>query len=522
MRTTPLVALGLAVVMLAGADAASAFLSANTIDELATHKKHGRLVRVTGPIGCTRGERVSISVGVRQPATAARARNRWKGRCTGEVQHWQVRARTRRGTRFENGSGRVCAVANTRTGSRVTDTRRWCERVNVSASQSRGHDSKTTAEDVCFTVNNIGDPIPSTVRGTLFRSKKRFRSRSTALLLQHGAVSERSAWSGGAPVIEGTHDTARSLAKRGYAVFAIDRLGYGDSPYGRPAGIRLAADPGRLHRDDPPDGHPDPRRLVHQLRRQAGGPRRHPCRPVRLQLGSRHRRGLRHSPPRHRRNHPDVLVEPAATLGGLPGARSASWCRSSPRARTTSSSSSTAPTATPSSARIPVLRPGDEGQRSRAALRARLLRPDRLADAERRGRQPNLRGRDNRERGPTPVLLVFGDRDAAFPGAHHHGADPDVVTPEIAMWRNGCNCEVSVYLQRNAGHVGLFHRTSKKRDQEDPRLARPPRPLTHTCGTPTRASTGSARVTGQGSCLREPGRRAEHELSLLLCGQAGV
>ena len=85
-------------------------------------------------------------------------------------------------------------------------------------------------------MNNIGDPIPSTVRGTLFRSRKKPRSSSTALLLQHGAVSERSAWSGGAPVIAGTHDMARSLARKGYAVFAIDRLGYGESPYERPPG----------------------------------------------------------------------------------------------------------------------------------------------------------------------------------------------------------------------------------------------------------------------------------------------
>ena len=79
------------------------------------------------------------------------------------------------------------------------------------------------------------------------------------------------------------------------------------------------------------------------------------------------------------------------------------------------------------------------------------------------GRQP---GEHRRQRsanvGPTPVLLVFSDRDAAFPGPDHHGADPDVVTPEIAMWRNGCNCQVSVYFQPNAGHVGLFHRTSKQ------------------------------------------------------------
>ena len=88
-------ALGLAVVLLCGAEAASAFISANTIDEHATYKKHGTLVRVSGPIACTRGERVAIRVAVRQPATAARARSRWKGRCTGKVQHWQVRARAR-------------------------------------------------------------------------------------------------------------------------------------------------------------------------------------------------------------------------------------------------------------------------------------------------------------------------------------------------------------------------------------------------------------------------------------------
>ena len=43
-------ALGLVVVMLGGADAASAFLTANTIDDHATYKKHGKLVLVTGPI----------------------------------------------------------------------------------------------------------------------------------------------------------------------------------------------------------------------------------------------------------------------------------------------------------------------------------------------------------------------------------------------------------------------------------------------------------------------------------------
>ncbi len=39
MRSTPLVAFGLAVVLLCGAEAASAYLAANTIDERATYEK---------------------------------------------------------------------------------------------------------------------------------------------------------------------------------------------------------------------------------------------------------------------------------------------------------------------------------------------------------------------------------------------------------------------------------------------------------------------------------------------------
>jgi hypothetical protein len=231
-RGMMLMVIGLAVVLLSGTETASAFISANTIDEQATYRKHGRLLRVTGPIECTRGERVAIRVAVSQPVTAARARSRWRSRCTGGVQRWQVKAHARHGTRFQNGSGRVCAVAKTRRGTRVTDRRRWCERVNVL--RALAYHKSVIARDLCFTVNNVGDPVPSTVRGTLFQAKKGRRSRSTALLLQHGAVSERSAWSGGAPVIEGTHDMARALAKRGYAVFAIDRLGYGESPYEGP------------------------------------------------------------------------------------------------------------------------------------------------------------------------------------------------------------------------------------------------------------------------------------------------
>jgi hypothetical protein len=131
MKTRLLVA-GLAAVTLFGADAASAYISANTIDAQATSTNDGARVRATGPIGCTRGERVSIRFSVTQVATGARATGTWKGRCTGEIQHWQVRAPARLAVRFERGPARVCAVAKTSTPARVTDTRKWCERVSVS------------------------------------------------------------------------------------------------------------------------------------------------------------------------------------------------------------------------------------------------------------------------------------------------------------------------------------------------------------------------------------------------------
>ena len=115
-----------------GADSASAFLSANTIDAQATYAQDGAWLRATGPIGCTHGERVLIRVTVTQATTGARARKSWKHRCTGELQPWQIRARTRHGTHFQTGAGTVCAVAKTRSATHVTDGRNWCEPVFVS------------------------------------------------------------------------------------------------------------------------------------------------------------------------------------------------------------------------------------------------------------------------------------------------------------------------------------------------------------------------------------------------------
>jgi pimeloyl-ACP methyl ester carboxylesterase len=467
MRRTGPMALALVVAVLGGAEAASAFLTANTIDELATYKKHGRLVRVTGPIACTRGERVSIRVTVTQRATAARARGRWKGRCTGEVQQWQVAARRPPLVRFENGRGRFSAVARTRAGARVTDRRRWCERVTVVELRIPGRGKSVTAAEVCFRVNNVRDPIPSTVRGTLFRSKKGFRSRSTALLLQHGAVSERSAWSAGAPVIAGTHDMARSLARKGYAVFAIDRLGYGESRYERPPGSGLLLTP---------DGYIE---MTHQMVAQiragsytdcAGRPAGHGAARVVLSGVS----------------SGAAIVEGYATrYHDIDGIIPMSW---SNQPQLSAAFQEFVGVLVPQLAAgrdyVEFFLDGADGYSEfcerlffyppgvKASVLEQLCGPDYYAETAFPTPSGEAAGVPALQAatiatignvGPTRVLLVFSDRDALFPGPDHHGADPDVVTPEIAMWRNGCNCEVSVYFQPNAGHVGLFHRTGKQR-----------------------------------------------------------
>jgi alpha-beta hydrolase superfamily lysophospholipase len=348
----------------------------------------------------------------------------------------------------------------------VTDTRKWCERITVVEPRIPGR-GRTTAEDVCFTVNNTGDPIPSTVRGTLFRSKKRkLRSSSTALLLQHGAVSERSAWSGGAPVIQGTHDMARSLAKRGYAVFAIDRLGYGDSPYERPPGSGSLLTP---------DGYIE---MTHQMVTQIRAGSHTDCagRPAGRGAARVVLSGF---------SSGAAIVEGYATRHyDIDGIIPMSWSNQ-PQL-------SAAFQALVFDVLVPQLAAGRDyveffldgadgysefcerflfyppGMRDDAL--EQLCGPDYYAETafptpSGEAALPALQANTVAtigNVGPTPALLVFSDRDAAFPGALHHGADPDVVTPEITMWRNRCNCEVSVCLQRNAGHVGLFHRTSKK------------------------------------------------------------
>jgi pimeloyl-ACP methyl ester carboxylesterase len=315
-------------------------------------------------------------------------------------------------------------------------------------------------------VNNLGDPIPSTVRGTLFRSKQKLRSRSTALLLQHGGVSERSAWSGGAPVIEGTHDMARSLARRDYAVFAIDRLGYGDSPYERPPGSGLLLTP---------DGYIE---MTHQMVNQIRAGSYTDC------AGKAAGRGAARVVLSGFSSGAAIVEGYATRHHDIDGIIPMSWSNQ-PQLSAAFQELVGVLVAQLAAGKdyVEFFLDGADGYSEfcerflfyvpgmKANVLEQLCGPGYYAETAFPTPSGEAAGTPALQAatiatignvGPTPVLLVFSDRDAAFPGADHRGTDPDVVTPEIAMWRNGCNCEVSVYFQRNAGHVGLFHRTSKQ------------------------------------------------------------
>jgi hypothetical protein len=127
---TTLIAVGFAALALGAAGTAYGVIAANTIDRQATLTKQGMQVRTSGPVACSQDEWISLRATVEQPATHARAKGRWDHRCTGEVQRWQVRARAKAGS-FAAGRVRVCAVARTRLGRRVTDRRAWCARVRL-------------------------------------------------------------------------------------------------------------------------------------------------------------------------------------------------------------------------------------------------------------------------------------------------------------------------------------------------------------------------------------------------------
>ncbi|MBI4730124.1 MAG: alpha/beta fold hydrolase [Acidobacteria bacterium] len=93
-----------------------------------------------------------------------------------------------------------------------------------------------TTEDVSFQVTNpLAPGSLYTVRGTLVRPAG---CASSVLLAQHGL--SYGAWAWDFPLRPETYSVAQALGARGYAVVAIDRLGYGASDH--PNGYTLTVE----------------------------------------------------------------------------------------------------------------------------------------------------------------------------------------------------------------------------------------------------------------------------------------
>ena len=97
----------------------------NTIDPVVTVTDHGRLLIITGPISCTRGERAFLRVTVTQRAAGAIAEGRGRVVCTGNNRQWEVHAATQGKEVFGEGPALAVAIARSADHGEITEAHQW-------------------------------------------------------------------------------------------------------------------------------------------------------------------------------------------------------------------------------------------------------------------------------------------------------------------------------------------------------------------------------------------------------------
>jgi pimeloyl-ACP methyl ester carboxylesterase len=106
-------------------------------------------------------------------------------------------------------------------------------------------DADVGTDEVCFTVHNEGDPLPSRVHGIRYYVGEP-RPEDKVIVLVHGNSVTGAFWD-----LRPDLSVARNFAEAGYLVIAYDRLGYGKSPYMRPRGagytLTLSSQRAMLH-----------------------------------------------------------------------------------------------------------------------------------------------------------------------------------------------------------------------------------------------------------------------------------
>lgn len=99
-----------------------------------------------------------------------------------------------------------------------------------SASAATTGSGGLSVQTVCFTVYNTGDPLPSTLYGLRYTYGHPTDSMP-AIVLVHGIASSTANWD-----FTPSWSVARRLALAGFVVISYDRLGFAKSHYDRPKG----------------------------------------------------------------------------------------------------------------------------------------------------------------------------------------------------------------------------------------------------------------------------------------------
>ena len=318
---------------------------------------------------------------------------------------------------------------------------------------------------VCFVAHNGADPTPVTITGTLYKPFN-FGPGSSFVLLAHGAASNRGWWNGGAAGPSEAGSVGRFMATLSFATVAIDKIGYGDSPYVRGPGAGFSITPmtqvGMLHE------------VVTQLREGSYTVTSGGC-----------PSGVRASFPAHR------VALMAHSIGGGESMNYAGTYHDIdaviPIAWTNQGLPSTVmklfgenviPQAMSGHDYVYFFTPGANGI-SQECIDSIFYTPGADPDVyntqcanKNLGATPtgelvnaqaligaNLAAIHNV--GPTPALLIFGDHDKFVTGPNNDTGDPDLQGPEINYWKQNCGCSVSSWIQPFTGHAEPLHFTNR-------------------------------------------------------------
>jgi hypothetical protein len=103
----------------------------NTINPVASVTDNGRHILVTGPVGCTVGERAYVRVTVTQRATGAVAEGSTFITCTGVTEQWEVHASTQGKETFQEGDATAVAIGRTTSRGATTDAHQWLVNITL-------------------------------------------------------------------------------------------------------------------------------------------------------------------------------------------------------------------------------------------------------------------------------------------------------------------------------------------------------------------------------------------------------